>query len=169
MLIVTDRTFLRFLKEIAISMSILLLPLLFPTGGHGQFQDLSNPLGCDEAVARQDVVVSVALERLRENSFLIVVIRPGAGETSKKLASERLFNINQYFRLRGSRITPDKLVIATGAQTQSLGQVEFYINGQLADALPYPRNGFICHACCGPDTDFYPDKGRQQKSLRRKS
>jgi hypothetical protein len=138
----------------------MLLPLL----GYGQSQGRENLFGCDEAVARQDAIVSVALESLSENTFLIVVIRPGVGEVSNQLAARRLSNIKQYFTHRGSRIAGDKVVVATGARTKGLGQVEFYMQGQLADVIAYPRNGFICHSCCGPDTDFYPDKGQVQKS-----
>ena len=163
MLIRKDGIFNRFLNGIVASKWIGLLLLLAPTGLYGQSQSLPNLVDCDEAVARQDAVVSAALDARRENAFLIIVIRPGKDEGSNQLASKRLFNVKQYFKLRGSRLEPEKLVFAKGEPTNGLGQVEFYIDGRLADVLSYPRNGFICHACCLPDTDYYPDKSRLRK------
>jgi hypothetical protein len=171
MVIDKDRSFDRFINGIVAAKWIGLLMLFIPIGLYGQSQNLPNLVDCDESVARQDAVVSVALERLRDYSFLIIVIRPGVGENSSQLASKRLFNMRQYFKLRGSRLKSDRLIFANGVPTEGLGQVEFYINGQLAEALSYPRNGFICHSCCLPDTDFYPEKSRRRKakilSLRR--
>jgi hypothetical protein len=167
MLIVKDLIFHRILNGMDASKWIAVLFLLIPAGLYGQSQNTTKLLDCDESVARQDAVVSVAHEELRDNSFLIVVVRPGAGEVSNQLASRRLFNLKQYFKLRGSRIAAEKLVFASGGSTKDLGQVEFYINGQLADVLVYPRNGFICHSCCLPDTDFYPDKSRWRKRKQR--
>ena len=166
MLIVKEQIFHRFLNGIVASKWIALLILFTPAGAYGQSQNPTNLVSCDEAVMRQDAVVSVALDRLRDNSFLIIIIRPGDGENSNQLATKRLFNMQQYFRLRGSRIAPDKFIFANGLPTKGLGQVEFYMNGQLADVLSYPHKGFICHSCCVPDTDFYPDKSRQRKSQR---
>jgi hypothetical protein len=164
MLIRKDRIFDRFLNGIAASKGIGLILLLLPTGLYGQSPSLPNLVDCDESVARQDAVVSAALEARRENAFLIIVIRPGKDEDSIQLASRRLFNMKQYFKLRGSRLAPEELIFAKGEPTKGLGQVEFYINGRLADVLSYPRNGFICHSCCLPDTDFYPDKSRLRRS-----
>jgi hypothetical protein len=160
----------RILRQIlrgVISTGIVAFSISLPGVIYGQADSRAQLLECDDTVGRQDAVVSVALEQLGENSFLIVIIRPGVGEVSSQLAAKRLFNMKQYFRLRGSRLAADKLVLSTGATTKDLGRVEFYINGQLADALSYPRNGFICHACCGPDADFYPDRERLRRSLRR--
>jgi len=164
MSIVKDLIFHRSLNGIVASKWIALVFLFMPARLYGQSQNPPNLFDCDESVARQDGVVSVAAEGLGDNSFLIIVIRPGKGEVSNQLASRRLFNMKQYFKLRGSRVAPDKLIFANGEPTKGLGQVEFYINGHLTDVLAYPRNGFICHSCCLPDTDFYPDKSRRRKS-----
>jgi len=143
------------------------LLLLISTSVWAQPQNSNEKLlTCDDAVARQDMIVSVALAELKANSYLIVIVRPGAHEKSKKLESERLFNVQQYFRLRGRRIDSDKVIIATGLRTEGLGRLDFYLHGQLTDSLPYPRNGFLCHACCGPDTDFYPDKSRTKQKMK---
>lgn len=167
MLNAKQNVFGQFNNRVVFQKRIALLILLTCTASYGQSDGLSGLVTCDEAVMRQDAVVAATLDRGQDNSFLIIVVRPGKSENSMQLASKRLFNVQQYFRLRGNRIGPEKLIFASGVPTKGLGQVEFYVNGQLVEVLSYPVNGFICHTCCGPDTDFYPEKSRSPKPRRR--
>jgi hypothetical protein len=124
-------------------------------------------LSCDDGVARQDFIVSEALEKLKDDTFLFVILRQSINESSENLAERRLFNIQRYFfKERGSRLPGKKVVIAIGQPVEGLGRVEYYIDGRLFEFLFYPRNGFICHSCCGPDDSYYPDKGRKKKAAK---
>lgn len=69
-------------------------------------------LGCDEGLARQDIVVSEALNRLKEDAVLFVILRPGKSESSAKLVEQRLFNVTHYFSDgRAVRLDTDKKVL----------------------------------------------------------
>jgi hypothetical protein len=115
-------------------------------------------LSCDDAVARQDFVVTEALTRLDGESILIVVLRPSAGEKSNLIRAKRLYNLQQYFKDRGKRLPADRFVIAVGPPVSGLARIEYYLDGKLFEKINFPRNGFVCHRCCGPDPAYYPDK-----------
>jgi hypothetical protein len=87
-----------------------------------------------------------------------VVVSQGIGENSDKLLQRRLYNVHQYFRDRGKRLSREKIIVSVGESVSGNGRLEYYINGQLYLRLLYPKNGYICHSCCGPDMDYYPDK-----------
>jgi hypothetical protein len=127
-------------------------------------------LGCDEGVARQDIVVTDALEKLKNDSFLFV-IRQGTAELSEKLVKQRLYNIYKYFKERGSRLPAERIMIAVGEPVTGYGRIEYYLDGRLYQKLLYPKNGYVCHSCCGPDENYYPEKEvyeRNQKSRNKK-
>lgn len=124
-------------------------------------------LVCDESVALQDIVVTEALTKLKENSVLFVVVSQGTSENSDKLLQQRLYNVRQYFRDRGNRLSREKIIIVIGQAVSENGRLEYYINGQLVLRLLYPKDGFICHRCCGPDEDYYPDKEFYKKKQKR--
>ena len=122
-------------------------------------------LSCDDAVARQDYVVSEALNALKNEAntgqdgpALIVILRHGAGEKSLKLHKERLQNLEQYFRDRGSRLEAKQVLVAVGPAVEGNGRIEYYIFGRLNETIYFRRNGFICHECCGPDDRYYPHR-----------
>lgn len=122
-------------------------------------------LSCEEELERQDFVVAQALEKLKDDSLLFVIVRQGNKESSNDLAIRRLHNVNRYFKERGSRLPFEKVLVAVGEPVPGFGRIEYYIFGQLRQVILYPQNGFICHSCCGPDKRYYPEKS---KVLRRK-
>lgn len=127
-----------------------------------------KPLSCDDSVAFHDLIVTEALTKLKENSVLFVVVSQGTGENSDELIQRRLYNIHQYFRDRGNRLSREKIIIVVGQSVSGNGRIEYYINGQLYLRLLYPKNGYICHSCCGPDIDYYPDKGIYENQQKQK-
>lgn len=142
-----------------------ILTMNFPSTGYSQAEQLSTEfrsnnkvLGCDESVALQDIIVTEALERLEEESVLLVIIRPSTSENNDLLSRRRLFNVQQYFRDRGSRLNMEKVLFALGTPVPGNSRLEYYINGKLSLRLIYPTKGYICHSCCGPDPAYYPYK-----------
>ncbi len=150
--------------------------ILFPilTNAQENQYDYNEILNCESSLAHQDIVVSEALEQTKTGGVLIVVIRLGDGENSSELTRRRLYNLRQYFRQRGSRLKPEQVVLAAGERVKGYGRIEYYLNGKLHERILFPKNGYTCHRCCGPDDEYYPDKidykrqlKRQQKSKRR--
>lgn len=127
-----------------------------------------EPLSCDDGVAFHDLIVTEALEKMKENSFLFILVSQGNRENSDELLQRRIHNIRQYFRDRGSRLSSKRIIIATGQSLSGKGQLEYYINGELYLRLLYPKNGYICHSCCGPDKNYYPDKEIYETNKRKR-
>ncbi len=136
-----------------------------------QRYDYNELLNCERNLLYQDVVVNEALEKTKGDGVLIIVVRLGDGENSHELMRRRLYNVRQYFKKRGNRLASEKIIIVEGERAKGYGQVEYYLGGKLYERLLFPKNGYICHSCCGPDEGYYPDKEsyeRQQKqSLKR--
>jgi hypothetical protein len=124
-------------------------------------------LSCDDAVARQDYVVSESLNALKNETdkeqnvpVLIVILRQSIGEKSQKLLKERIANLEQYFRDRGSRLKPQQVLVAVGPSVEGYGRIEYYIFGRLSATIYIRKNGFVCHECCGPGDRYYPHRKR---------
>lgn len=122
-------------------------------------------LSCDDAVARQDYAVSEALDALKNEGdkeqigpVLIVILRQSVEERSQKLLKERLQNLEQYFRDRGSRLKSQHVLVAVGPAVEGYGRIEYYIFGRLNETIYFRKNGFVCHECCGPDDRYYPHR-----------
>jgi len=78
---------------------VFTLFLSFPVSTVAQIQrpDYDGLLNCESNLVHQDIVVSDALEKTKENGVLIVIVRLGDGETSRELMRRRLYNVHQYF------------------------------------------------------------------------
>jgi hypothetical protein len=155
--------------------SIIALFLLFPifiAGQESQYND-DRVLDCDYSVSVQDNVIMTALEQTREGGFLIIIIKPGDGETSPELTRRRLYNLREYFlRGRGSHLKLEKVIFAKGDQVKGYGRIEYYLGGKLFERLLFRKNGYICHECCGLDDRYYPEKAaeyeRQKKQKQKR-
>lgn len=119
-------------------------------------------MNCESNLVTQDIIVAKALQQLKENEVLIVVVHLGEGENSPELGRRRVFNLREYFRRRGSRLQPSQVVIAQGGPVEARGRINYYLRGILDESISYPKNGYVCHSCCGPDKNFYPDKKSHQ-------
>jgi hypothetical protein len=126
---------------------------------------------CETGLAYQDVVINEALEKTKGSGVLIVIARLGDGENSRELIRRRMYNVRQYFKDRGSRIAPVKVIVAEGERVKGYGRLEYYLGGELYEQLLFRKNGYICHSCCGPDERYYPEKEiyeRQQKQMQKR-
>jgi hypothetical protein len=143
---------------------MLLLLIAIPTTAQEQperveFKEINTQLlNCETNLLLQDIVVSAALQQTKQNGVLIVIARSGSGEDSRELMRRRIYNVRQYFKERGRRLAPEKVVIAEGERVKGNGRLEYYLGGKLLQQLLFPRNHFICHSCCGPDEGYYPEK-----------
>jgi hypothetical protein len=146
--------------------SFLSLPVL--TVAQERRYDYDELLNCERNLLYQSVVVNAALEQTKENGVLIVILRLGDGETSRELMRQRLYNVREYFKERGNRLGSEKLIVAEGERTKGYGRVEYYLDGKLYERLLFPKNGYICHSCCGPDEGYYPDKESYERQQKRK-
>jgi hypothetical protein len=121
-------------------------------------QDINEkPVNCATGLVTQDFVVNHVVED-KSNGILIVVVHPGTGETSQRLRQRRLYNVRQYFKNRGARVPSARVIVAEGEKVTGLGRIDYYFDGKLFAQLVFPKRGYICHSCCGPDEDYYPDK-----------
>jgi hypothetical protein len=152
-------------KFVCIANAILILVAY--VGVFGQQKSPYKILQCDDAVSHQDFVVSETLDKLKlglehDGPALIVILRQSVDETSQKLLRERLYNIDQYFLRRGSRLESNQVLIAVGNPVKGNGRIEYYLNGRLLETILFPKRGFICHECCGPDDRYFPDKSKKR-------
>lgn len=118
---------------------------------------------CDDAVARQDVVVSEFLNAVKNGTeqksnvpVLIVILLQSVREKSQVLLEKRIANLEQYVRDRGSRLKPQQVLVAVGPSVEGQGRIDNYIFGRLTLTIYIPKNGFVCNECCGPDDRYYP-------------
>ena len=149
---------------------VIALFLWLPTFAAAQERryDYDELLNCERNLLYQDVVVNAALEQTNKNGILIVIIRLGDGEISRELIRRRLYNVRQYFKERGSRLKSENVIVAEGERTKGYGRVEYYLDGGLYERLLFPKNGFICHSCCGLDHNYYPEKEVYEREQKRK-
>lgn len=102
----------------------LLPPLSSPQG----------PVNC--AVAGRYIDDAIARASRAEDSFLIVIIRPGDGEVQARLNRLRLMQVKAY--LEYTRIP--KYTVAVGEQLKGAGHIEIYVKGDLLYILPFIKN-----------------------------
>ena len=118
--------------------------------------DWDQRLNCERNLQYQTAVINEA-SRKGEGSILIVLVRLGDGENSRELMRRRIYNIRRFIEQNGS-LKPGEFLIAEGERVNGYGRVEYYIKGRLDERLLFPKNGFVCHSCCGPDDSYYPRK-----------
>lgn len=129
--------------------------------------DYDELLNCERNLQYQDFVISNALEKTKNDGVLIVIVRLGDGETSREL-NRRLYNLRRYFTEYSQVLKPEKIVFAEGEKVKGYGRVEYYLDGELFERLLFPKNGFICHSCCGYDHNYYPEKEAEERRQKQK-
>lgn len=116
-----------------------------------------QPQNCETGLVVQDLVINKVLDA-KDGEVLIVLVHAGTGEQSRQLMLRRIANIRKYFKNRGSRIPSERVIVAEGEKVSGLGQIDYYFSGKLYARLVFNKGRFVCHSCCGPDEDYYPDK-----------
>ena len=111
------------------------LVLLLVTSSQAQVRDETRiPTSCESAAAILDFAV-IDIKKLPD-TYLIIVSRPGKGETGT-VTRIRLANAEEYVLRRGSDL---KYVLATGRRTSGLGRLEIYVAGRLHAIMPFKKN-----------------------------
>lgn len=121
-------------------------------------------LNCEEQLFIQDAILADISDP--GIGTVIIIIRPGSSEISRKLQQNRLQNVKTYFATRGARMPPERLVYAIGGVKGTNAEIEFYVQGKLYQRLIYPLNRYICHSCCGPDPDYFPYRKTRKAASR---
>jgi hypothetical protein len=98
----------------------------------------------------------MAVENQRTPARLFVIIRLGNGETSRRIARNRLIETRQYLSQKDS--APTRTVYAEGERTSGEGRIEFYLAGALRLVVLCPRNKMPNLTCC---QDYVPLKRRR--------
>ncbi len=158
------------MKDRLFLLLVFALFLLFPvlTDAQERRYDYDELLNCERNLLYQDVVINAALEQTKEDGVLIVVVRLGDSEASRELIRRRLYNLRQYFKERGSRLVTERIIFAEGERVKGYGRIEYYLGGKLYERLLFPKNGYICHSCCGLDHNYYPEKEVYEREQKRK-
>jgi hypothetical protein len=160
----------------ALFFKLIFIALLgFTTRAVGQEQSSTLPWdlntevqNCETSLVFQDLVSFEARKHIESKKQLIVIVRPGSGETSTMLTRRRIFNIKRYFLFGRGNLESDQFIVATGGKVEGLGRYEFYIDGKLFQVLLMGKNRYLCHSCCGPDEEYYPEKADKRKPRKRK-
>jgi hypothetical protein len=102
-----------------------------------------QPLTCEENVS---YIANALTEGLKSDDslYVIVIARLGDGERSKKLNTSRQQEINGYLKM----LRVKNVVTAEGERKKGLGQLEFYIAGNLLLTLPVTRNSKLDLTAC---------------------
>lgn len=158
-------------KQYLLLFIALLVLIPISTAAQERRYDYNELLNCERNLLYQDNVINEALEKTKGGGVLIVIARLGDGENSRELIRRRIFNVHEFFKERGSRLAPEKVIVAEGDRVKGYGRLEYYLGGELYEQLLFPQNGYICHSCCGPDKGYYPEKEnyeRQQKQRQKR-
>ncbi len=99
------------------------------------FDSPKQPLTCEENIS---YIANALTEGLKSDDLLyvIVIARLGDGERSKKLNTSRLQQVNRHLKM----LRVKNVVTAKAERKKGLGQLEFYIAGNLLLTLPVDRN-----------------------------
>lgn len=142
---------------------------------NNQHPEINNVLvNCETGLVMQHIVIDNALKKTKDGGVLIVIVRLGDGENSSELIQRRIYNMREYIKYRYNSLASEKVIVAEGETVKGNGRIEYYLGGQLSERLLYPKNGYICHSCCGPDERYYPynfiyERQQKQKQKRKRS
>jgi hypothetical protein len=125
-----------------------LAPETSPVGAEAILPPLAQPqepVNCELAGRYIDDAVRRALRI--ENSNLIIIIRPGSGESSPRLNRLRLRQVKAYMHY----ISLPEHVVAVGEGVPGNGRIELYVGGASLYSLPLRKNqGLDLLSCVAP-------------------
>ena len=96
------------------------------------------------------------------DGLIIVIARPGDGDTRPDLSRRRLHNVRAYwseFTTAERRRRPETVVLAEGERVGGYGQLEFYVGGKLIWVDKVARNADLRVGECYPADDSYIRNG----------
>ena len=104
---------------------------------------------------------SMAAEARQSGERLFVIVRLGAGETSRRLNLARLYDARSY--LSGKGFNQSTTVFAEGQRVSGEGRIEFYLGSRLRLVALAKRNRMPHLTCC---EDYFPPAKQVRKSGR---
>ena len=113
-------------------------------------------------ISSREIDIMIA-EASASGERLFVVVRLGAGETSRRLNRARLYNTRQHLSVKG--FGPPPTVYAEGERVVGEGRIEFYLGSRLRLVVLAERNKMPNLTCC---VDYFPPSKttRKRKSRR---
>jgi hypothetical protein len=114
----------------------------------------AKPPSCDY----RDAVLDGINQKTPADDLIIVIARPGDGDTRPDLSRRRLYNVRAYwtqFPYEGYRRKPETVVTAEGERRKGYGQLEFYVGGDLVGIMKLARNSDLWIGMCYPPDDSY--------------
>jgi hypothetical protein len=114
------------------------------------------------ACAHRSAIADGIHQSTPADELIIVIARPGDGDTKSNLSWRRLHNIRAYwteFLDVGYRRKPETIILAEGERVKGYGQLEFYVSGRLVEVLKVARNSDVDFSNCYPPDDSYIRKG----------
>src|SRR5215207_9465898 len=98
---------------------------------------------CEGVMMRLDFI-AIAAEESGKDQAIIVIARLGTGERSRKLVGGRLRQVADYLNRRMPR---ERIITAEGERVRGLGQLEFYVGGNLHSIFKVKRNRDLVAGC----------------------
>jgi hypothetical protein len=98
---------------------------------------------CEGVMMRLDFI-AIAADEAGKDQTIIIIARPGIGETSRKMVTSRLRQVANYL---GRRIPSERIITAEGERVRGLGQLEFYVGGRLHSIFKVRRNRDLVAGC----------------------
>lgn len=103
-----------------------------------------EPIECEAYLLHMEDAILRARNTL--DAHLIVVVRAGDGETSRRVARRRLQTITTYLE----RMSQTKFIVAEGSKVEGRGRSEVYVGGKLLYTIPVRKNsGAVCYPGIG--------------------
>ena len=118
----------------------------------------AKPLPC----AHRSAIVDGIHQKTPADELILVVARPGDGDTKPRLSWRRLHNIRAYwteFLDEDHGRKPETIVLAEGERIKGYGRLEFYVGGKLVEVIKVARNSDVDFSNCYPPDDSYIRRG----------
>jgi hypothetical protein len=114
----------------------------------------ARPTNC----AERSAVLDGFAQKTPADKLIIVIARPGEGETRANLNQRRLHNVRAYwteFLPSGYRRQAETFILAEGQPIGGYGQLEFYTEGNLVWVIKLSINADLLVGECYPPDDSY--------------
>jgi hypothetical protein len=117
-----------------------------------------KPSNCASRTAALDGIT----QKVPPDELIIVIARPGDGDTRSDLSRRRLYNVRAYwsqFPPAEYRRGAETIILAEGERFGGYGQLEFYVGGKLVWVDKVARNADLRVGECYPPDDSYIRNG----------
>lgn len=119
-----------------------------------------KPTNCENHIKMLEGANDVA----GKDGLIILIARPGAGDTKPEISGRRLYSarayLTDYLRLR----SPKTIVTAEGDRVEGYGRLEIYVAGKLYQVLAIRANAELSVGSCEPEElDDAAEKARRKK------